>query len=61
MKDNSVSTLPELREAVAKKQRSTPSIREKMEILQILHKAEDIDRKLNPRVQRKGKNQELGR
>jgi ATP-dependent exoDNAse (exonuclease V) alpha subunit len=50
MRDNAVSTLPELREAVAQKQRQTKSIREKMEILQILRAAEEIDRKLNPRT-----------
>jgi ATP-dependent exoDNAse (exonuclease V) alpha subunit len=53
MRDNGASTMPELREAIAKKQRQTPSIREKLEILQILRAAEEIDRKLNPKTQQR--------
>jgi ATP-dependent exoDNAse (exonuclease V) alpha subunit len=53
MKANAVSTLPEIREAVAQKQRGTKSIHDKLEILQILRAAEEIDRKLNPRVQKR--------
>jgi hypothetical protein len=62
MRNNAVSTLPELREAVAQKQRGSKSVHEKLEILQILRAAEEIDRKLNPRVQqRTQKNREWER
>jgi hypothetical protein len=62
MHDNAVSTLPELREAVTQKQRRSKSINKKLEILQILRKAEEIDRKLYQRThQRTQKNRERER
>jgi hypothetical protein len=53
MKANDISTLPELRETVVQKHNLTNSVREKLDILQILRAAEEIDRKLNPRVQQR--------